>query len=122
MDSFETILELLKQAQDRGRDAVAGKLETIAEKLGHLVDEATTSVREITSQEADELLPVADLRSALEDFHRRAAEEAEEKTQLARRLQEAEETDRRDRDERHWTFSRASAWPGQRTVAVRASP
>ncbi len=91
MDSFETILEQLKQAQNRGKDAVTGRIDTIAEKLSTLVDEATASVRETLSREADELFPVSDLRAALEEFNERADQEAEEKAQLIGRLQEAED-------------------------------
>jgi hypothetical protein len=90
MDSFETILEQLKQAQNRGKDAVTGRIDTIAEKLSLLVDEATASVRETLSREADELFPVADLRVALEEFNQRVDQEAEEKAALIGHLQEAE--------------------------------
>ncbi|MCK5378506.1 MAG: GAF domain-containing protein, partial [Acidobacteria bacterium] len=86
MDSLDTILEHLKQTQDRGRNAIEGRVETIADRLSQLVDEATASVRETMAHEVEELFPAADLKQALEELNGRVTALEQEKADVAQEL------------------------------------
>ncbi|MCD4750551.1 MAG: hypothetical protein K8R59_14365 [Thermoanaerobaculales bacterium] len=90
MDSFDTILEQLKQAQEHGKDAVSGTLESIAERLGRLVEEATAEIKETVSEQTGDFFPADDLKVALEEYRGKVAGVAEEKDRLAERIQELE--------------------------------
>jgi len=87
MDSFDTILEYLKQAREHGKTAIEGRTDAVTERLKVLVDEATASIRETLTKEAEQLFPVGDLTQALDDMNRRMDELKEEKDRIHRELE-----------------------------------
>ncbi len=90
MESFEAILRNLEQAQRRGLETVTNRLEFVIESLQELINEATTSVREASPADAEELFPIAEIRSAVEAAKARAAEFANRVEELEHRAEGAE--------------------------------
>ncbi len=84
MESFEAILRNLEQAQRRGLETVTNRLEFVIESLQELINEATASVREASPADAEELFPIAEIRSAVEAAKARAAEFAGRVEELER--------------------------------------
>ena len=87
MDSFDTILEYLKQAREHGKTAIEGRTDAVTERLKVLVDEAAASIRETLTKEAEQLFPVDDLKQALDGMNRRMDELKEEKDRIHRELE-----------------------------------
>lgn len=90
MESFEAILRNLEQAQRRGLETVTNRLEFVVESLQELINEATASVREASPADAEELFPIAEIRSAVEAAKARAAELAGRVEELERRAEGAQ--------------------------------
>ncbi len=68
MDRFDAILEHLKQAQARGRDSVANRLDTVVASLEELIHTAKSTVQSAQTAEAEDLLPVAEVEAMIAEL------------------------------------------------------
>ena len=96
MDPHDAILEQLKRAQTRGLETVTNRLDFVVESLEELIQEAKSSVQEAIPREPEELFPLAEVESLVDQLRAQtgAAEErteglAAQVTDLQQRLEEA---------------------------------
>lgn len=68
MDPYDAILEQLKRAQTRGLETVTNRLDFVVESLEELIQEAKSSVQEAIPREPEELFPLAEVGSLVEQL------------------------------------------------------
>ncbi len=87
MESFEAIVRNLEQVQRRGLETMTNRLDFVIESLQELVNEATASVREAMPADAEELFPVAEVRTAIQAAQARTSELAGRVAELESQLE-----------------------------------
>ncbi len=91
MDPYDKIREQLEKAQQRGVEALTNRLDFIVESLTRLVDEARSAVAEAVPEDPEELFPVGECSSLVEEAERRHGEAGERAAALEARVRELEE-------------------------------
>jgi hypothetical protein len=68
MDRYDAILEQLRKAQSQGLDSVATRLDAIVENLSELLQSAKTTVRSALPDDAEEILPLAEVEALVAEL------------------------------------------------------
>ncbi len=68
MDRYDAILEHLKNAQNRGLDSVATRIDAIVETLGELIQTARATAQNVRPTDAEEVLPLADVEALVAEL------------------------------------------------------
>ncbi len=76
MDRYDAILEQLKKAQSQGLDSVATRLDAIVENLGELLQSAKASVQSALPDDAEEILPLAEVEALVAELRSEPKEPA----------------------------------------------
>ena len=73
MDRYDAILEHLKNAQNRGLDSVATRIDAIVETLGELIQTAKVTAQKVRPTDAEEVLPLADVEALVAELRSESA-------------------------------------------------
>jgi len=92
MERYDAILEQLKKAQSRGMETVTNRLDLVVQSLEELIHEAKSSVQGALPESADEVLPVDEIKTALDAYRQEAIDERQRSVELEAKIGELEQT------------------------------